>query len=431
MDADGRTVVVWTGATAGLSAIALEQTLVDAAFLHTVSSGSLRHEHIMNSSVSRGRRRDPVNSSTMLSIPVTSVSPSVMDRSAPSLRVIVPVRDPESQNTINVLQRLRALGSHSNSIIESYDCDFSCFKAVRAFTGIVREKYQSISTIVLGAQITTYGPASFTDDEHVERGMTINYFSQWLLISAFSSMISHRIVLVASPEYKRADLSHLIHYAKRKSNDSTVIPEVPISVSQALIAMSFRTWTEYFATRAGAPKPDVLIAVPPKVEPIDVMKKRSSAIDLHLSMSGLANRIGFKSTVEQAADIITHAAFSPSFDGCHAASIGKDLKTVTINLRYLRPDYEEINYIHQRTRALFHGEEGAPTRPPAPPRNVPRALADTIKYWTDSETAKKYTKVDRNGDDDDENTRMSESQAYWNWTCMVTKEFQLIIHDED
>lgn len=124
-----------------------------------------------------------------------------------------------------------------------------------------------------------------------------------------------------------------------------------------------------------------------------------------------------------AADVIAHTAISSAFEGMSGACINKHLKPVKLDFRYLRTDSPDIIKIEAQASRILHPSSlradndiplsACEITSASPETQVPVFISDTIEIWK---------QLEQSTPEDRERERI----AYWNWTCMLTKQFELM-----
>ncbi|KAK9450252.1 uncharacterized protein V1518DRAFT_371443 [Limtongia smithiae] len=289
MDAQDRPIIVWTGATAGLGYLAIEQLLYASAehsasnhFSYSgndsTSGSTLSRRSNLDGTVQSGTTRNRSSSSVSgRSWTATEVQP---------VHLILAIRDENSQNTSHAIQKFRILADQCGSFIEAMPCDFGDFKSVRNFAARVLEEYPRITSLVLSAFIETYGPPSYTDTDHIERSISVNHFGQWLLTAALADHVTHRIVFVGNSSYKNADLLGMMASTKLKPLKTSA--PIQVAATRAMQAMCIPGWTNYFKQS----DVDVLLVTPP-----DVLLPSQSSMDSVFHAIG--TKVGLSYTPEQ------------------------------------------------------------------------------------------------------------------------------------
>ncbi|KAK9477979.1 hypothetical protein V1514DRAFT_267519, partial [Lipomyces japonicus] len=254
MDSSGRRLIVWTGATSGVGRLAVEHVLRGCVPV-TAADGHHNYFHY-----SRHRRR----SSSSSSISTTSTCSA-------GVHIILLVRDCLSDHAVAAIGRFRHLAAAAAAaaaatatvVIEPIECDLSSFAAVRKFATAVISMHGRVHTLVLGANISTWGQPTFTDSDKCELGLQVNHFSSWLLTALLAPVITGRVVFVSSVLYKTADLTAITLKACRKSGNAAAckwqsFSGVSFAATKAVQAFCMSQWVEWFRPRGV----DVIMCTP-------------------------------------------------------------------------------------------------------------------------------------------------------------------------
>ncbi|KAK9453172.1 hypothetical protein V1511DRAFT_463124 [Dipodascopsis uninucleata] len=400
MDEKGRKIIVWTGATSGLGCFAVASLLESA--IDVYRKGQTHH-----------RRRSRGSDSNILShrLSISSKSSSSSSDECPRVHLILALRDPSSENTIFSLQYFRELAARSDSIVEGIPCDLSCFKSVRNFTEKITARYESISSVILGASITTWGPPTYTDDRY-ELGIEVNHLSQWLLVALLSNNIRDRVVFVGSSGYKSADIKNVIEHSKRKSS----LPQhsgILYSTAKAVQALCISHWADYFRDT----NVDVILCTPGFV-PNKVLKRHLA--QNHLSMIDSVLTKVFSRSPDRAADVIVFAAMSPSLCGQSSICINKNMKIEDLNFRGLQSDVR--NFLPEQLMKDSRKNNERARRDML----LSNINADNLSLPQSETKTSNIIAVLQRHDNSDHHI---EKIALWNWSCLAVKMFEFCLPD--
>ncbi|KAK9338567.1 hypothetical protein V1521DRAFT_430485 [Lipomyces starkeyi] len=406
MDAHGRKVIVWTGTTSGLNFLALEQLLVKSAHSHG-TYGSHFHGKIAPEGIEKIRRRSADSRDRTASVSSKSSTASSSTLETPRLHLILALRDPSSEHAIDALQRFRQLAEQSGSLVEGIDCDLSSFRETRNFASKVLGKNLDISTVVLGAGISCWGPPSFTE-ERCEMGMTVNHLSQWLLVALLSPRIKDRVVFVGSSLYKNADLSGVMTRTKKGKSVGPIPKAISYAATKAVQALCLGGWEQFFQ----GTNVDVILCTPGFVPSTDL--KRHSPLYVQFLMHHIVSKLWFTKTPEQGANVIGQTVISSLYDGKRNICIDKHLNESKLDFSHINTDPIEVNSSLNvcSTAATNLGVTDSMT---VVPGIQPSESDDTV-------AALQRTSID---------SREKESIAYWNWTCVIVKERELMMPETE
>ncbi|KAK9319899.1 hypothetical protein V1517DRAFT_331065 [Lipomyces orientalis] len=404
MDAQGRKVIVWTGTTSGLNFLAVEQVLVKSAHSHG-TYGSHFHGKLATEQIEKFRRRSVESQDRTASLSSKSSTGSSSTTETPRLHLILALRDPSSDHAVDALQRFRQLADQSGSLVEGIGCDLSSFRATRNFASAVLGKNLDISTVVLGAGISCWGPPSFTE-EKCEMGMTVNHLSQWLLVALLSPRIKDRVVFVGSSLYKNADLSGVMFRTKKGKSIGPIPKPISYAATKAVQALCLSEWGKFFQ----GSNVDVIICTPGFVPSTDL--KRHSPLYVQFLMHHVVSKLWFTRTPEQGANVIAQTVVSSLYDGKTYICIDKHLKECKLDFTHVRTDNTEVHgsVIPSSTPRINSVSTDLTTVTPRIPASDSEDVVDALQQAS---------------------TRERDSAAYWNWTCIIVKERELMVRENE
>ncbi|KAK9468536.1 hypothetical protein V1512DRAFT_259728 [Lipomyces arxii] len=385
MDREGRKIVFWTGATSGLNFLAVQELLFKAS--------QISSSHLEKTKTGNHTRQKSASS-------ISSGSSDLSRFEVLRLHLILTLRDPSSESSRTTVQRLKVLADQSNSVVEGVECDLASFKSVRNCVSKVIQDYSEISTVVLGAGIYCWGPPSYTEVDHCEMGMEINHLSQWLLVALLSSHIRDRVVFVNSALYKNADMTSVMSASKRKSHKADVVP-VSYAATKAMQAICLGGWEIIFHEK----NVDVLMCTPGFVPTTEL--HRHTPTYMQFLMRHVVSRMWFVKTPEHGAHVIALTAMSHAYKGKSNICVNKNKKPERLNFKKVKMDLVETIESPQPLTSSNSSAEDVPS--------VPRSENPDFVAALESK----------------DESHKAERLAYWNWTCAVTKERELMMSDND